>query len=125
MLRFARSVDDRDKIVSALARIESKSAIVRLGKGHRMLPDEATMALDFVADALNRITEQPITAVVLDTAAILVERHYLRALDAVQLGSAVVSRNLLTVPGMRFVASDKELLEAAQKEGFDTWNPCD
>jgi hypothetical protein len=49
----------------------------------------------------------------------------LRALDAVQLGSAIVSRDLLAAPDMRFVASDNALLEAARTEGFDVWNPAD
>jgi predicted nucleic acid-binding protein len=67
--------------------------------------------------------EQPVNPPVLEAASTLVERHYLRAMDAVQLGCAIVARELLAAPDMRFIASDKELLEAAQTEGFQTWNP--
>jgi hypothetical protein len=74
---------------------------------------------------MKRIIEQPILSPVLEAANGMVERHYLRAMDAVQLGCAIVARDLLAAPDMRFVASDKVLLEAAQREGFDTWNPCD
>lgn len=90
-----------------------------------MLPDEAVLALHFIAAALGRMIEQPITPAVLNAATILAERHSLRALDAVQLGCVVVARDSLAATDMRFIASDKELLEAAAKEGFDIWNPCD
>jgi hypothetical protein len=50
--------------------------------------------------------------------------YSLRALDAIHLASAVVARSLLSREEMRFVCSDKELTEAAQKEGFTIWDPC-
>jgi predicted nucleic acid-binding protein len=74
---------------------------------------------------MKRIIEQPINPPVLEAASTLVERYYLRALDAVQLGCAIVARDLMAAPDMQLIASDKELLEAAQKEGFAIWNPCD
>jgi hypothetical protein len=69
--------------------------------------------------------QQPVTSAVLDTAKIMVDRHYLRALDAMQLGSAIVARDLLAAPDMRFIVSDNDLLDAARKEGFDVWDPAD
>jgi predicted nucleic acid-binding protein len=67
--------------------------------------------------------EQPINPPVLEAASTLVDRHYLRALDAIQLGCAIVARDLLAAPGMRFISSDHDLIEAAWQEGFDTWDP--
>jgi predicted nucleic acid-binding protein len=125
MLRFAQAEDDRNKVVSALAQIEARSAICRLRKGNRMSPSEAALALDLLTNELRRIVEQPINPPVLEAANTLIDRHTLRALDAVQLGCAVVARDLLAAPNMRFVASDKTLLDAARAEGFDIWNPCD
>jgi hypothetical protein len=49
----------------------------------------------------------------------------LRALDAIQLASAIIARDLMQAPDMRFIASDKQLLEAAKNEGFAIWNPSD
>jgi predicted nucleic acid-binding protein len=125
MLRFVQAEDDRNKVVSALAQIEARSAICRLRKGNRMSPSEAALALDLLTNELRRIVEQPINPPVLEAANTLIDRHTLRALDAVQLGCAVVARDLLAAPNMRFVASDKTLLDAARAEGFDIWNPCD
>ncbi len=125
MLRFVQAEDDRNKVVSALAQIEARSAICRLRKGNRMSPSQAALALDLLTNELRRIVEQPINPPVLEAANTLIDRHTLRALDAVQLGCAVVARDLLAAPNMRFVASDKTLLDAARAEGFDIWNPCD
>jgi predicted nucleic acid-binding protein len=125
MLRFTQAEDDRNKVVSALAQIEARSAICRLRKGSRMSSSEASLALDALAGEVRRMIEQPVNPPVLEAARTLIDRHSLRSMDAVQLGCAIVARDLLAAPDMRFIASDKELLEAAHAEGFETWNPCD
>ncbi len=125
MLHFAESLDDNRKVVSAIAMIEATSTVSRLRKGRRLLTDEAALAFDFVAEAIGSMTVQPISQDVLNCASRLAEQRCLRALDAVQLASAIVARDLSATPDIRFIASDKELLIAAQKEGFQTWNPCD
>jgi predicted nucleic acid-binding protein len=123
MLHFANREDDRNKVISALAQTEARSAICRLRRGKALTPAEAASALDSLTGDIRRVIEQPITPPVLESANVMVDRHYLRALDAVQLGCAIVARDLLAAPDMRFIAADKELLEAAQKEGFEIWNP--
>ena len=125
MIRFANAEDDRKKVVSALTQVEARSAICRLRQEKKLTPGEVSSALTFLDADMKRVIEQPILPPVLEAANTMVERHYLRAMDAVQLGCAVVARDLLTAPEMRFIASDKGLLEAAQKEGFAVWNPCD
>lgn len=125
MVRFASAEDDRNKVVSALAQTEARSAICRLRQGKAIPPAEAAMALDALAAEMKRIIEQPILPAVLESANALVERHYLRALDAIQLGCAIVARDQMGAPDMRLIAADKDLLDAARNEGFDTWNPCD
>ena len=123
MLRFAQAEDDRNKVVSALAQIEARSAICRLRKGSRMNSSEASLALDSLAAEMRRMVEQPVNPPVLEAASTLIDRYFLRAMDAVQLGCAIVARDLLAAPDMRLIASDKELLEAAHKEGFEIWDP--
>jgi predicted nucleic acid-binding protein len=125
MLQFWLAEDDRNKVVSAVAQIEARSAICRLRKENRMTSDEASVALNAIAAEAKRMIEQPINPPVLAASSTLVDRHYLRALDALQLGCATVARDLLTAPDMRLISSDKDLLEAARLEGFEIWNPCD
>lgn len=68
--------------------------------------------------------EQPVSTPVLEVASKMIDLHFLRAMDAAQLGCAVVARDLLAAPDMRFITSDNDLLDAAQAEGFEVWNPA-
>jgi predicted nucleic acid-binding protein len=125
MLLFATAEDDRNKVVSAAAQVEARSAVCRLRKAKSITPAEATMAIDAIAAESRRMVEQPINQQVIEAANILVDRHHLRAMDAIQLGSAIVARDLLAAPTMRFIVSDVELKAAARAEGFGTWDPTD
>lgn len=124
MSRFASSEDDRNKVVSALAQIEACSAICRLRQREFITPAEASLALGSLASEMRRMIEQPVNPPVLAAASMLINRYYLRALDAVQLGTAIVAREMLAASEMRFIASDNALIEAACQEGFDVWNPA-
>jgi predicted nucleic acid-binding protein len=124
MLQFWLGENDRNKVVSAISQIEARSGICRLRKERRMTPDEATVALYAIHAEMRRLIEQPLNPPVLDAASRLVDRHDLRALDAVQLASAVVARDLMSAQDMRFIASDHALLGAAEVEGFAIWDPA-
>jgi predicted nucleic acid-binding protein len=125
MLQFGNATHDRSKVVSALSQVEARSGICRLRKGRLLSASEASFALDALAAEMKRIVEQPVNPPVLEAACTFVDRYYLRALDATQLGCAIVARDLLAAPDMRFISSDEELLVAAQQEGFAIWNPAD
>ncbi len=125
MLLFATTEDDRNKVVSAAAQVEARSAVCRLRKASSISPDDATFAMDAIAAESRRMVEQPINPQVIEAANTLVDRHHLRAMDAIQLGCAIIARDLLAAPTMRFIASDFELKAAAAAEGFDTWDPTD
>jgi predicted nucleic acid-binding protein len=84
--------------------------------------DSAVAALQF---EVSRIVEHPITPAVLAEAVRLVDRYVLRALDSIQLATAILSRE--GSQGSRqvlFVSSDKRLVVAAAAEGLSTWNPA-
>ena len=65
------------------------------------------------------------TGQVLESARQLVERYPLKAYDAVQLASAIEARQLVRpgLPPITFLSADKQLLSAAQAEGFVTDDP--
>ncbi len=74
---------------------------------------------------LLRFSSEPLTRGVLQLAAELVDRQNLRALDSVQLATALIaSRSLSLGDIFLFVSSDTRLLRAAAAEGFDIWNPA-
>jgi hypothetical protein len=54
----------------------------------------------------------------------LVDRQNLRALDSIQLATALIARDTqISGATTQFVSSDAKLLEAAISEGFAVWNP--
>jgi predicted nucleic acid-binding protein len=124
MVRFATQEDDRNKIVSCLTHVEASSAICRLRRSKHLTSVEADAALNLLNRDIKQMAEQPVSLAILDTAKMLVDRHYLRALDAIQLATAIAARGLLPAPDLRFIASDKALKEAALAEGFEVWDPA-
>lgn len=65
---------------------------------------------------------------VIDVAVDLTQQYRLRGYDAVQLATALVANRDLAQqehPPLIFVASDEDLLTAAQAEGLPTGNPLD
>jgi len=65
---------------------------------------------------------------VIDRAVELTQRHRLRGYDAVQLATAIVASETLqaqTLSPPIFIASDQDLLTAAQAERLTTENPLD
>lgn len=112
-------------VVSDLARVEVPSAIwrkYRLGEVER---DDATVLVgyfeaDLAADdgKSPRFSTIAVDRNTIDLAAELVERHGLRAYDAIQLGSAVIARE--HGPDCDQVACfDQGLRAAAEAVGFD------
>ncbi len=87
-------------------------------------PQDARQALHSLSEEMRRLVEHPISEQILSEAAALVDRHSLRALDAIQLASALLAKLTLRLQdSLTFVASDQRLLEAALKEGLATWDP--
>jgi uncharacterized protein len=70
----------------------------------------------------------PVNRIILDTAVILTQNHKLRGYDAVQLAAALAANQSLLqagLPGLIFVAADRDLLAAARQEGLEIKNPND
>ena len=118
-----RAADGEDLLCSQLAVLEVRSAIRR-----KLLFRETSAALAFQAltllqEEMRRWTLTPIDTAVLDHASTCIDQHALRALDAIQLGTAL----LLNSPGSShpttFIAYDKRLIEAAKASGLPTMSP--
>jgi predicted nucleic acid-binding protein len=120
---FTQSEDQR-LFVSALAAIEVRSAVRRRQFAGDIDERDASIILDTVVKETDRIAEQPVTSKVVAEAIGIVDRHSLRALDSLQLASAMIVRG--TISGgasLIFTASDDRLLRAAEAEGLEIWNP--
>ena len=120
---FDRS-EDHALLVSVLAAVEVRSAIRRRQRAGDLDATDADLAVATLIQETGRIVEHPVTSSTLAEASGLIDRHGLRALDSIQLAAALVARTGL--PGndsLRFVASDRRLLDAAKREGFIVWDP--
>jgi predicted nucleic acid-binding protein len=119
-----RSSNNRFTILS-LAQVELRSAVRRReenGEIPRIIADQLLRA--FRRHLESKFAIQGLTDFVLDVASELVDRHMLRAFDAMQLAGYIVLRGASGTDVPFFVCADQELLDAAQREGAPILNPC-
>jgi len=127
-------VDDRagDEWRNAVATSSLSVAEVAAAftKRHRMREIseglKAALISRFLRDGRQRCTLLEADSTVIDTAVQLIQRHPLRAYDAVQLASALILNNALIadkLPSLTFVSADKALCKAARAEGLQSENP--
>ncbi len=119
-----RSSANRFSILS-LAQVEVWSAIRRRERNGEISPVAATQILDaFRRHSESRFVTQKITDFLLDVGVTLVDRHALRAFDAIQLAGYMALRSAAVNDPPYFVCADRDLLAAAEREGAPTLNPC-
>lgn len=112
---------------AALTEVEVRSALQRLVREGRLDAAQAQRLTHRVTQHFTRRYQGiRITRTIVTQAGILLERHPLRAYDAVQLACALAVQRLMHQRGMPppvFVAADEALLAAARAEGFPVDNP--
>ena len=123
MIGLVEPLTQAQKLVSSLAAIEVRSAIRRRERLREMSATDVADALTILDSEIACMTEQPVNSAVTETAKQALDQHPLRAMDALQLASCCVARATSGITDIVFVASDRELLSAAEAENFQTWNP--
>jgi predicted nucleic acid-binding protein len=124
MIRLVESSEDATKHASSLASVEVRSALRRRQRNGDVSTADAAAALDLLDSEWRRLIDNPITGTVIAHTSPLIDRHYLRALDAIQLATAVAARDTLrNIAELTFVCTDERLIRAAQAEGFRVLNP--
>jgi uncharacterized protein len=119
-----RSSENRLAIL-ALAQVEFRSAVRRRERNGEIPALVAAQLLElFKRHVEARFISQAVTDFVLDIASMLVDRHGLRAFDAVQLAGYTALKSSAGTDIPVFVCSDQELLRAAQHEGVPILDPC-
>lgn len=110
-------------VILDITLIESRSAVRRRQRQGDISGADADQVLKQIEeDATVTFLLQPATSAVMEEAARLLDRHPLRAYDALQLAGCLVVRH--NVPGpLTFVCADTRLCEAASFEGVSTLNP--
>lgn len=116
---------EKELTSSVLGYVEVVSALARQQKSRNF--DELNLAeirKDLKED-WNNLTGLPVTDETVERAVVLTDRHRLRGADAVHLATVLGLSD--SIAGLNksvvFVASDRELLEAARREGLSVEDP--
>ena len=119
---FRESESDRFVILS-LAQVELNSAVRRRERENSIDAQSASRIIaEFTSHLLTIFHTQEVNEPVLNLACSLVDRHPLRAYDAMQLaGVSVLSSGESSSPV--FVSADRQLLRAAGAEGLHWMDP--
>ena len=114
-------------VTARISMVEVYSALNRRQREARLAStDYADIVADFITVCATEYQLVELTVPVVERAKSLLERHPLRAYDAVQLASALLIQEVLQsadLPPLTFLAADDQLLTAAQTEGLTADNP--
>ena len=123
LIRLMESIEDNRKLIAASAPLEVYAAIRRRERAGAINHDNAKAALEILRIEAARMVQEPLNPAVLEAARQLVDRTELRWPDALQLGAALVARDMFRGMEIVFVSSSQVLLEAARTEGFSVLDP--
>ena len=124
--RVVAITDDFDGvqiIILDVTSLEARSAVRRRQREGDISAADADRILERVEDDTSScFLVQPSTSAVIEGAARLIDRHPLRAYDALQLAGCLVIRDIVPGP-LTFVCADVRLCGAAELEGLTVLNP--
>ena len=119
-------IGDDAKAMSPLTQVEVRSALQRRFRNGEITPDAFRVAVAEIQLVSTRWIRVPLDEHVIHLASLVIDRHALRSLDALQLASALALRDEIEQGDtLLFIAADHRLLEAARAENLTTWDPAD
>lgn len=124
LIRLMEAVEDNRKLIAACAPLEVYAAIRRRERSGDISAEDATAALEILRIEAARMVQEPLNPAVLEAARQLLDRSSLRWPDALQLGAALVARDMYQNTEIVFVSASQLLLEAAKAEGFHALDPA-
>jgi uncharacterized protein len=125
LLRLTARASNHRFSVLALARVEMHSAIRRRQREGDIDASAADLLLSqFEQHLESRFIKQVLNDSLIDLATSLVNRHALRAYDAVQLAGCMMLKENSASDEPNFVCSDQRLLQAAEGEGLACFDPA-
>ncbi len=118
------AIEDNRKLIAASAPLEVYAAIRRRERSGGISPEDAAAALEILRLEAARMVQEPLNPAVLEAARQLLDRTSLRWPDALQLGAALVARDMFQGTEIIFVSASEHLLETARSRRPPTpWIP--
>lgn len=124
LIRLMEAIEDNRKLICASAPLEVYAAVRRRQRAGEISVEDAGAALEILRLEAARMVQQPLNPAVLEAARQLLDRSNLRWPDALQLGAALVARDMFLGTEIIFVSASSQLLEAAKAEGFHALDPA-
>jgi predicted nucleic acid-binding protein len=123
IIRLMEATEDNRKLISAGTPLEVYAALKRRERAGGIAAEDSEAARSILRVEAARMVQQPLNPAVLEAARQLLDRHELRSSEAIQLGAAVVAREMFQGMEIIFVSADPPLLKAARLERFETLDP--
>jgi predicted nucleic acid-binding protein len=123
VIRLMEATEDNRKLISAGTPLEVYAALKRRERCGEISNADGESARGILRLEAARMVQQPLNPAVLEAARQLLDRYELRSAEALQLGAAVVAREMFQGMEITFVSSDGRLLTSARMEHFPTINP--
>ena len=123
LIKLMEAVEDNRKLIAASAPLEVYSAIRRRARAGALSSDDANAALEILRIEAARMVQEPLNPAVLEATRQLLDRTDLRWPDALQVGAAIVAREMFQGMEIIFVSASRHMLEAARSEGFNVLDP--
>ena len=123
VVEAAEGAADGRIVILVLTPLEARSAIRRREREGDIAAADVDRVLRRIEDDCSTLfLTQPLSSPVMEEAARLIDRHPLRAYDALQLAGCLVVGENMPEP-VTFVCADARLCEAAANEGLTALNP--
>jgi uncharacterized protein len=123
LIRLMETIEDNRKLIAASAPLEVYAAIRRRERAGDISSQDAAAAFEILRIEAARMVQEPLNPAVLEAARQLLDRTRLRWTDALQLGAALVAREMFRGMEIIFVSASALLLDAARAEGFQALDP--
>jgi hypothetical protein len=123
LIRLMETVEDNRKLIAASAPLEVYAAIRRRERAGNISSSDAAVAFETLRTESARMVQEPLNPAVLEAARQLLDRTRLRWTEALQLGAALVAREMFRGTEIIFVSTSPVLLEAAKAEGLQALDP--
>lgn len=123
LIKLMETVEDNRKLIAASTPLEVYAAIRRRERNGGISVQDAAAALEILRLESARTVQEPLNPAVLECARQLLDRRALRWPDALQLGAALVARDMFQGTEIIFVSASQHLLDAARAENLQVVNP--
>jgi predicted nucleic acid-binding protein len=125
LIRLMEATEDNRKLISAGTPLEVYAALKRRERDGGIAPADGEAARAILRAEAARMVQQPLNPAVLEAARQVLDRHELRSAEALQLGAAIVAREMFQGMEVVFLSADSRLLRAAVQEHFEVSNGND